>query len=101
MEKAPTNSVLNVKALVGAFTQETAFSVIVKTDVALHSTSFDIDISQPHHPAHLHQQPGGRGPDRGDHDGGGLGPHQRRGAQGQIPQVIPLELEPKLEIDNR
>ena len=94
-----------MKALVGAFTQEKAFSVIVKTgcgtDGALHSTSFDIDMSQPHHPAHLHQQPGGRGPDRGDHDGGGLGPHQRRGAQGQIPQVIQLELEPKLEIDNR
>ena len=37
------NSVLNVKALVGAFNQEKAlvgaFSVIVKTDGALHSTT--------------------------------------------------------------
>ena len=40
-----------MKALVGAFTQEKAFSVIVKTgcgtDGALHSTSFDIDICSP------------------------------------------------------
>ena len=38
MEKAPTRN-LNMKALVGAFNQEKAFSVIVKTDGSFYSAT--------------------------------------------------------------